>query len=997
MQKTIPYINQNYNETNLREKGKENHLKSENNSIANGKEITGRSRMNINNHLLQQQQQQLQQQQLQQQKVNLNIPLNIPNSPYKIPIKSLEERYQLLSELGSGSFGKVTLAKIRSKNENQIFENMCKHKNTLLFPLNSDNNKTSNYTVVAIKTMIKKLNNLQDYSRVKEVNFIYQVKSDPSLIQIYDVFVDKNSLKLHIVMESMDQNLYQLMKKRKSTLFSPITMKSILSQILAGITHIHSCNYFHRDVKPENILVTNSIQYQSDLIARGLPAIKDSYVVKLADYGLARNINNLKPYTSYVSTRWYRSPEILLRQNYYSYPADIWAFGCVLIEIANFAPLFPGSNELDQTWRVLEALGSPYPFVDFDDKVKETPLGGLWNKAEPLANELGFHLPKVEGLSIQKIIRRQDIDELERVELYKVASGCLKWDPSLRLSALELCNLPYFKGTMASKKYDEIVNQNNKNNNIHYNSLNYSSAIANNEITNNLHTAYSINSENQSNTSHIMNSNTIATTAETSTTGALNNSINNNNNSNNNNSNNFFSKSKFLAGLTNGETISNVLAPLRYSNKANISMNKNINLPIKVVNNNINEQIISESCVYADPHSYGGYNFIPAVKTTYSNFEDQLANKSFEIRSNNETDGDSYVGNNMEENIDQRNYIYENNKNNNIDSIDRNINSRTSSVYNQLLEEYGNENANNSEANEKCEMSFYPNDDDDIESDNLSCNDMNHIRPKDNEEFSNANDNIGFDSGNEFHGFSGVIDEEILEGSIEFINKDSNDYFPSTFASANENENENNVDVEKQEFFMLNDNKNYSEKTNAGSSCRSISSTSVNFEDFEDFDYKKFDKDYLSVKKAMIDSDVNVNSINNTNSNITNDNNIYSSHYVNHGYNNDKFIETNNSSDEANNAVDETISSFHDAYSQFQNDINILKDINGNDNVINDNVINDRLAEYSAINENNNNNNMHVDSESNSLKHLIEENLHIHSFLKSIKNLNPCATYGNMN
>ncbi|GMF08710.1 unnamed protein product [[Candida] boidinii] len=290
MQKTIPYINQNYNEANLREKGKENHLKSENNSIANGKEITGRSRMNINNHLLQQQQQQqlqqqqLQQQQLQQQKVNLNIPLNIPNSPYKIPIKSLEERYQLLSELGSGSFGKVTLAKIRSKNENQIFENMCKHKNTLLFPLNSDNNKTSNYTVVAIKTMIKKLNNLQDYSRVKEINFIYQVKSDPSLIQIYDVFVDKNSLKLHIVMESMDQNLYQLMKKRKSTLFSPITMKSILSQILAGITHIHSCNYFHRDVKPENILVTNSIQYQSDLIARGLPAIKDSYVVKLADY-----------------------------------------------------------------------------------------------------------------------------------------------------------------------------------------------------------------------------------------------------------------------------------------------------------------------------------------------------------------------------------------------------------------------------------------------------------------------------------------------------------------------------------------------------------------------------------------------------------------------------------------------------------------------------------------------------------------------------------------
>ncbi|GME96937.1 unnamed protein product [[Candida] boidinii] len=495
-----------------------------------------------------------------------------------------------------------------------------------------------------------------------------------------------------------------------------------------------------------------------------------------------------------------------------------------------------------------------------------------------------------------------------------------------------------------------------------------------------------------------MNSNTISTTTTTTT------SINNNNNSNinNNNSNNFFSKSKFLAGLTNGETISNVLSPLRYSNKANINMNKNPNKTVNINNNNnnnndnnINEQIITESCIYADPHSYGSYNFIPnAPKNTYSNFEEQLANKSFEIRSNNETNNHSYNEDNMEGN--DNNYIYNNNDNTN--NMDRSINSRTSSVYNQLLKEYENENNNNNSIgeNENCEMSFYPNDD--IESDNLSYNDINHIRPKNDNEFNNNNEenNIGYDSENEFHGFSGVIDDEILEGTIEFINKDSNDYFPSTFASTTDNDNndnnENDENDERQEYFMSNDNKNYSEKINTDSSCRSISSISVNFEDFEDFDYKKFDKDHLSIKKNIIGSNVNTSTVN--------DNNIDISLYMNQDYNDNKFIniETNNTSSEINNEIDETISSFHDAFSQFQND-SILKDINGNDN-----IINERLGQNCAMDSNNNdinNNNVdeHIlmDSESNTLKHLLEENLHIHSFLKSIKNLNPCTTYSNIN
>ncbi|XP_014305627.1 polyubiquitin-B-like, partial [Myotis lucifugus] len=72
--------------------------------------------------------------------------------------------------------------------------------------------------------------------------------------------------------------------------------------------------FFHRDLKPENLLCMGP-----DL-------------VKIADFGLAREIRSRPPYTDYVSTRWYRAPEVLLRSTNYSSPIDIWAVGCIMAE-----------------------------------------------------------------------------------------------------------------------------------------------------------------------------------------------------------------------------------------------------------------------------------------------------------------------------------------------------------------------------------------------------------------------------------------------------------------------------------------------------------------------------------------------------------------------------------------------------------------------------------------------------------------------------------------
>ena len=84
-------------------------------------------------------------------------------------------------------------------------------------------------------------------------------------------------------------------------------------QIARGLSYMHSKGIMHRDIKPENILITKS------------------GTVKLADFGFAKYEKAKKPFTNYISTRWYRAPEILLKFNGYGIGVDIFALGCIMV------------------------------------------------------------------------------------------------------------------------------------------------------------------------------------------------------------------------------------------------------------------------------------------------------------------------------------------------------------------------------------------------------------------------------------------------------------------------------------------------------------------------------------------------------------------------------------------------------------------------------------------------------------------------------------------
>ncbi|KAL6940214.1 hypothetical protein ACO0QE_004110 [Hanseniaspora vineae] len=425
-------------------------------------------------------------------------PIILDALPGYLSLKNFDQNYKIITQLGTGSFGTVQLCKqvndledgeaetfMNNHNSyykqhnyhhqqdyksNQFKYSMLNHHN--LNPNNNHYNKKNK--LVAIKTMMTRLDYLSDYSRVRELKFIFKIPAHQNLLTIYDCFIDSKFFKLHIAMEVMDQNLYQLIKYRNlnKNYFSLATLKSIISQILSGLYHIHENSFFHRDLKPENILISYTNKYFSKDYLSGENAFKDNYVIKIADYGLSRQVDPLwddeayytstsqsssngnsnnsgntsnpncnTKFTAYVSTRWYRSPEILLRNKFYSKPVDIWAFGCVIVEICTFKPLFPGSDELDQIWKILQMLGTPYLTIE-NQYNNYFPHGGVWEHCITLLKRLGLNFPYVEGFDIEYKISNPNLKKF-----CDVVKKCLVWNPLQRCTVEQLCELPYFNNT----------------------------------------------------------------------------------------------------------------------------------------------------------------------------------------------------------------------------------------------------------------------------------------------------------------------------------------------------------------------------------------------------------------------------------------------------------------------------------------------------------------------------------------------------------------------
>ena len=275
--------------------------------------------------------------------------------------------------------------------------------------------------------MKRKYYSWEEAMNLREVKSLKKL-SHNNVVKLKEVIRENDTL--YFVFEYMKENLYQLMKERyesgdktfpehiiRNMMYqvnlSEVNFKklshTILSspQVLQGLAFMHKHGYFHRDMKPENLLCMGP-----DLI-------------KIADFGLAREIRSRPPYTDYVSTRWYRAPEVLLRSTMYSAPIDIWAVGCIMAELYTFRPLFPGNSEIDEIFKICSVIGTP-------DK-KE------WAEGFKLAAAMNFKFPQFSATPLTTLIPNAS------PEANALMADMLRWNPAKRPSAQQALRYPYFQ------------------------------------------------------------------------------------------------------------------------------------------------------------------------------------------------------------------------------------------------------------------------------------------------------------------------------------------------------------------------------------------------------------------------------------------------------------------------------------------------------------------------------------------------------------------------
>lgn len=219
-------------------------------------------------------------------------------------------KYIVLDLLGSGTFGQVV---------------KCQN--------------LSNQSVVAVKVIKSKPAYLnQSLTEVRLLEFLNQNSQSNSFIRLLDTFMHKEHLCL--VFELLASNLYELIKQNQFHGLNMKLVKLLTKQLLESVAQLKNFQMIHCDLKPENILLCQP----------------DEPDIKVIDFGSA--CFTRQTVYSYIQSRFYRSPEVILGLPY-TESIDMWSLGCIVGELFLGLPMFPGTSEYNQIWKIVDMLGYP--------------------------------------------------------------------------------------------------------------------------------------------------------------------------------------------------------------------------------------------------------------------------------------------------------------------------------------------------------------------------------------------------------------------------------------------------------------------------------------------------------------------------------------------------------------------------------------------------------------------------------------------------------------
>ena len=243
---------------------------------------------------------------------------------------------------------------------------------------------------------------------MRQVKILRMLKHE-NIVELREAFRRKG--KLYLVFEYVEKNLLEILEQQPSGL-PPELVRKYIYQLCRAINWCHEHDVVHRDIKPENLL------------------INPDHSLKLCDFGFARTVTakNRGDLTDYVATRWYRAPELLLGDTGYGKSVDVWAIGCIMGELTDGQPLFPGESEIDQLYVIQKVMG---------------PL-------TPDQTEMFLRNPRFLGLKFPDMSRPETLEKRYVGKLTKKAlsfmKGLLIMDPSKRLGAHDALQHSYFDG-----------------------------------------------------------------------------------------------------------------------------------------------------------------------------------------------------------------------------------------------------------------------------------------------------------------------------------------------------------------------------------------------------------------------------------------------------------------------------------------------------------------------------------------------------------------------
>jgi calcium-dependent protein kinase len=282
-------------------------------------------------------------------------------------------KYKLLSRLGDGAYGTVYLAlNIKTK------------------------------TKVAIKKIKKvKENEIDDVEIKNEIDILKKL-DHPNVVKILEFYTTENYY--FIVTDFCEHGeLYNKINKR----YNENQLAVLFYQVFSGLCYLHECNIVHRDLKLENILIS---EIEND-ISNNNNNNEEYFWIKIIDFGTAKIFSKNKNEQAVVGSSYYIAPEVLKKD--YNEKCDTWSAGVLLYMLLVGKAPFDGESD--------------------DEIVKKIQIGEF--------NSEHYKL-RASSKEIQDLVRK-----------------LLEIDPNIRLSAAEALKHPWFKKFNAKSLYSKIDNK----------------------------------------------------------------------------------------------------------------------------------------------------------------------------------------------------------------------------------------------------------------------------------------------------------------------------------------------------------------------------------------------------------------------------------------------------------------------------------------------------------------------------------------------------------